>query len=152
MADLYQVYGGSHYEDFSNMEEEEKPISKKQRQRQQNVEQQEQPSVSTSQQNTPKDQFYGNGNGNNNANSKESFQNYRRDHTFWDKMSMKRSEVIKLGIFSLVIVLAIAIDRISTHYISRYLSDNILTNFQEFMLRLAYPVVVFLFLWIVKAL
>lgn len=150
MADLYQVYGGSPYEDFSNMEEEEKPVSKKQRQRQQHVEQQEQPSVSTSQQNTSKDQFYGNGN--NNANSKESFQNYRREHTFWDKMSMKRSEVIKLGIFSLVIVLAIAIDRISTHYISRYLSDNILTNFQEFMLRLAYPVVVFLFLWIVKAL
>ncbi len=151
MADLYQVYGGSPYEDFANMEEEEKPVSKKQKQRQQHVEQQEQPSVASG---APKDQFYGNGNGNgnNNANSKESFQNYRRDHTFWDKMSMKRSEVIKLGIFSLVIVLAIAIDRISTHYISRYLSDNILTNFQEFMLRLAYPIVVFLFLWIVKAL
>jgi hypothetical protein len=151
MADLYQVYGGSPYGDLSDMEEEEKPVSKKQRQRQQQTEQQEQPSVTSSQQTATKDQFYGNGNHQGN-NSKESFQNYRREYTFWDKMSMKRSEVIKLGVFSLVIVLAIAIDRISTHYITRYLSDNILTNFQEFMLRLAYPVVVFLFLWIVKAL
>jgi hypothetical protein len=151
MADLYQVYGGSPYGDLSDMEEEEKPASKKQRQRQQHAEQQEQPSVSSSQQAVTKDQFYANGN-HQGSNSKESFQNYRREYSFWDKMSMKRSEVIKLGVFSLVIVLAIAIDRISTHYITRYLSDNILTNFQEFMLRLAYPVVVFLFLWIVKAL
>jgi hypothetical protein len=151
MADLYQVYGGSPYGDLSDMEEEEKPVSKKQRQRQQQTEQQEQPSVSSSQQAVTKDQFYANGN-HQGSNGKESFQNYRREYTFWDKMSMKRSEVIKLGVFSLVIVLAIAIDRISTHYITRYLSDNILTNFQEFMLRLAYPVVIFLFLWIVKAL
>lgn len=73
-------------------------------------------------------------------------------YSFGDRMSMKRSEVIKLAIFSLVIVLGIAIDRIGTHYISKYLSDNMFSDLQEFMIRLSYPVVIFLVLWIVKSL
>ena len=83
----------------------------------------------------------------------EKFQNmYRRDEvTFWDKLSYKRPEVIKLAIFSLVIVLAIAIDRIGTHYLTKYLADNIFTNLQEFMIRLSYPIVVFLVIWLIKA-
>ena len=95
-------------------------------------------------------------------NMKEGFQNmspqeytpsYRRSQiSFWDKMSMKRPEVMKLAIFSLVIVLAIAIDKMSSHYLSKYISDNIFTDFQEFMLRLSYPVIIFLILWIVKSL
>lgn len=76
----------------------------------------------------------------------------RESYSFFDKMSMKRSEVVKLAVFSLVIVLAIAIDRMGTHYLSKYITDNIFTNFQEFMIRLSYPVVVFLVIWIVKSL
>lgn len=72
-------------------------------------------------------------------------------YSFWDRMAIKRSEVIKLAIFSLVIVLGIALDRIGTHYITKYLSDNILTDFQEFMLRLSYPIMIFLILWIIKS-
>ena len=65
---------------------------------------------------------------------------------------MKRSEVIKLAIFSLVIVLAISLDRIGTHYITKYLNDNILSDMQELLLRISYPVVIFLILWIIKSL
>ena len=73
-------------------------------------------------------------------------------YSFGDRMTMKRSEVIKLAMFSLVIVMAIALDRIGTHYLTKYLSDNIFTDFQEFMLRLSYPVVIFIILWILKSL
>jgi hypothetical protein len=73
-------------------------------------------------------------------------------YSFGDRMTMKRGEVIKLAMFSLVIVMAIALDRIGTHYLTKYLSDNIFTDFQEFMLRLSYPVVIFIILWIVKSL
>lgn len=73
------------------------------------------------------------------------------EYSFWDRMNLKRSEVIKLALFSLVIVLGIAIDRIGTHYISKYISENILTDVQEFLLRLSYPIVVFLLLWVLKA-
>lgn len=73
-------------------------------------------------------------------------------YSFWDRMSMKRSEVIKLAIFSLVIVLAISLDRIGTHYITKYLNDNILSDMQELLLRISYPVVIFLILWIIKSL
>jgi hypothetical protein len=65
---------------------------------------------------------------------------------------MKRSEVVKLAVFSLVIVLAIALDRIGTHYISKYINDNVFTEMQELLLRASYPVTVFLILWIVKSL
>jgi hypothetical protein len=72
-------------------------------------------------------------------------------YSFWDRMAMKRPEVIKLGVFALVIVLAIALERIGTHYLGKYLSDNIFTDMQELMLRLSYPILVFLVIWIIKS-
>jgi hypothetical protein len=73
------------------------------------------------------------------------------EYTFWDRMSFKRADVIKLAMFSLVIVLGIALDRIGTHYITKYINENILTDIQEFLLRLSYPVLIFLILWILKS-
>ena len=85
-----------------------------------------------------------------NGNNKNNRQ--QPSYSFWDRMSMKRSEVVKLAVFSLVIVLAISLDRIGTHYISKYLNDNILSDMQEVLLRISYPVAIFLILWIVKSL
>lgn len=73
-------------------------------------------------------------------------------YSFWDRMAMKRPEVIKLGVFALVIVLAISLERIGNHYLGKYLSDNIFTDFQEVILRLSYPIGVFLVIWIIKSL
>lgn len=73
-------------------------------------------------------------------------------YSFWDRMTLKRVEVIKLAMFSLVILLAIAIDKISNHYLSKYISENVLSETQEFILRLSYPIVIFLVLWIAKSL
>lgn len=80
-------------------------------------------------------------------------QAYRRkpEYNFLDRMSLKKTEVIKLALFSLVIVLGISIDRMLTHYLSRYINDNVLTDFQEILLRLSYPITIFLLLWIFKA-
>lgn len=84
---------------------------------------------------------------------KKEAVNYQRrnDYGFMDRMNMKRSEVIKLALFSLVIVLGISIDRMLTYYLSRYVEDNVLTDFQELLLRLSYPIAIFLLLWIFKA-
>ena len=68
-----------------------------------------------------------------------------------DRMNMKRGEVVKLALFSLVIVLGISIDRMLTYYLSRYVEDNVLTDFQELLLRLSYPIAIFLLLWVFKA-
>jgi hypothetical protein len=78
---------------------------------------------------------------------------YRRknEYNFLDRMNLKKTEVIKLALFSLVIVLGISIDRMLTHYLSRYINDNVLTDFQEILLRLSYPITIFLLLWIFKA-
>ncbi len=158
MAELYQVYGGFAEEHMydEGYEREEKKHKRRNDQAPSVPVSSQQPAIQQQQPSMPQPPAI------QQQASKESFQNmqeYKRyqtganmQYTFWDKMSMKRSEVIKLAIFSLVIVLAIALDRISTHYITRYLSDNILTNVQEFVIRLAYPIVVFLLLWIVKSL
>ena len=78
-------------------------------------------------------------------------QQRKGEYNFIDRMNLKKSEVIKLALFSLVIVLGISIDRMLTHYLSRYINDNVLTDFQELLLRLSYPITIFLLLWIFKA-
>jgi hypothetical protein len=75
----------------------------------------------------------------------------RVEYNFMDRMNLKRGEVLKLALFSLVIVLGISVDRMITHYLSKYLGDNSLTDFQEFLLRFSYPIGIFLALWIFKA-
>ncbi|MDC0285867.1 hypothetical protein OAK42_01855, partial [Candidatus Poseidoniaceae archaeon] len=63
----------------------------------------------------------------------------KMEYNFMDRMNMKKGEVIKLALFSLVIVLGISIDRMITFYISKYIGDNVLTDFQELLLRISYP-------------
>ena len=91
----------------------------------------------------------------NNNSYKQPDNDYSRrkgnEYNFFDRMNLKRSEVIKLSLFSLVIVLGISIDRMLTYYLSKYIGDNILTDFQEFLLRISYPITIFLLLWIFKA-
>lgn len=85
--------------------------------------------------------------GDNNSNKK-----YQPTYSFWDRMVLKRTDVMKLATFSLVFLMAIAIDRMGTHYINKYLTDNIFTDIQEFIIRLSYPILIFIVLWIVKSL
>jgi len=73
-------------------------------------------------------------------------------YSFWDRMVFKRNEVLKLAVFSLVILLAIALDKLSTFYLSKYLSENSMTDTQEFFMRLSYPIIVFLIIWVMKSL
>jgi|LakMenEpi03Aug12_release.lakeMendotaPanAssembly.Ray.scaffolds.fasta_scaffold00020_96 hypothetical protein len=164
MADLYQAYGGGSDDYSTNFFDEEQQMSAPARQKmaQQDVYQApqvQQAPAPVQQAPAPKRQ----------QPAVEQFQNldnlqdyykppvpavaYKRNpsYSFWDRMSMKRPEVIKLAVFGLVIVLAISLERIGTHYLGKYLSDNMLTDFQEFMLRFSYPVMVFLLLWIIKA-
>ena len=85
-------------------------------------------------------------------NYKYSNKHKSESYSFWDRMILSRSDVMKLTAFSLVILLAISLDKIINFYLVKYLSDNIFTNIQEFIIRLVYPVAVFLFLWIIKSL
>ncbi len=74
------------------------------------------------------------------------------EYSFWDRMVMSKREVLKLFILSIVIILGISLEKIGYHYISNYINANDLSNLQEFLLRLSFPVVVFLLLWIIKSL
>jgi hypothetical protein len=79
-------------------------------------------------------------------------QNRNPEYSFWDRMALSRNDVFKLVLLSFVIVLGISIEKIGTHYITQYLSDNILSSIQEFIVRISYPIIIFIFLWIIKSL
>jgi len=73
-------------------------------------------------------------------------------YSFWDRMMLSRNDVFKLILLSFVVVLGISIERLGSHYINTYLTDNILSPIQEFIVRLSYPLLIFIFLWIIKSL
>lgn len=89
--------------------------------------------------------------------TKEGFYNYGYqnrypEYSFWDRMVMSKREVLKLFILSIVIILAISLEKFGSYYFNSYLTSTDLTTFQEFIVRLSFPVIVFLFLWIIKSL
>lgn len=73
-------------------------------------------------------------------------------YSFWDRMVNTKTDVIKLAVFSLVILLGISMDRIGTYYITKYLTENTFTYIQELIIRISYPIFIFILLWIIKSL
>ena len=74
------------------------------------------------------------------------------EYSFWDRMVLSKNDVLKLVILSLIIVLGLSIEKILFHYINQYLTENLLSPMQDFLVRLSIPVSVILFLWIIKSL
>lgn len=71
--------------------------------------------------------------------------------SMWDKLSSKKYDVLKLVLLSLVILLAMSSDRVIHFYLGKYISGGIFTAMQEFLIRLSYPLVILVLLWILKA-
>jgi len=65
---------------------------------------------------------------------------------------MSKREVLKLFILSIVIILAISLEKVGSYYLNSYLTSTDLSSFQELMVRLSFPIIIFLFLWIIKSL
>ena len=89
--------------------------------------------------------------------NKEQFHNYGYnsrypEYSFWDRMVMSKREVLKLFILSIVIILAISLEKVGSYYLNSYLTSTDLSSFQELMVRLSFPIIIFLFLWIIKSL
>ena len=80
------------------------------------------------------------------------YQQRNPEYSFWDRMVLSRNDVFKLVLLAFVIVLGISIFSIGNHYLNQYLSDNILSSTQEFIVRISYPILIFILLWIIKSL
>jgi len=74
------------------------------------------------------------------------------EYSFWDRMVMSKREVLKLFILSIVIILGISLEKFGNHYLTTYISNTDLTTFQEFIVRLSFPILIFIILWIIKSL
>ena len=71
--------------------------------------------------------------------------------SFWDRMSQKRFEVLKVVVLAMIVLLAISTDHVVSHYLTQYLSNSILTSVQEFLVRFSYPIAVLLMIWFIKS-
>lgn len=72
--------------------------------------------------------------------------------SIWEKMGDSKSDVFKLFMFALVILMAISIDRFIFHYIRNYIDENIMNTTNEFLFRLSYPVAILVIVWLLKSL
>lgn len=71
--------------------------------------------------------------------------------SFWDRVSQKRYEVLKVFVLALIVLLAISMDHVVSHYLSQYISNSLLTTVQELLVRVSYPVAVLLVIWFIKS-
>lgn len=71
--------------------------------------------------------------------------------SFWDRISQKRYEILKVFVLSLIVLLAISMDHVFTHYLTQYISNSLLTTLQEFLVRISYPVAILLMIWFIKS-
>lgn len=67
------------------------------------------------------------------------------------KFISKKKEMFKIFILSLVILLALSSHCFLKHYLKLYILDNDLESRKELLFRFAYPLTIFLFIWITKA-
>ena len=70
---------------------------------------------------------------------------------FWDRIALKKWDVLKVFMMSLIIVLALSIDNVCCHYMTSYIGSAFLTPTHEFIVRISYPVALILFIWLMKA-
>jgi hypothetical protein len=77
--------------------------------------------------------------------------NHEAEPGYIEYLWLRRREVVKLVVISLVVLLAISSHSTVWHYLREYLDNADLTTAQELMLRLAYPLAVFVVLWHTKA-
>lgn len=73
------------------------------------------------------------------------------NETFWDRLANKKWEVFKLFIMALIVMLGLSLHSVANHYLDKYIGGAFLTELQEVAVRVAYPVAIVLFIWIVKA-
>tara|TARA_B100001778_G_scaffold334972_2_gene349991 strand:- start:2596 stop:3000 length:405 start_codon:yes stop_codon:yes gene_type:complete len=71
--------------------------------------------------------------------------------SFWDKLGQTKGDVFKLFLFALVILIAIAFDRLIFTYLKYYIENNMLDGTNEFIIRLAYPIGIIVVIWLLKS-
>lgn len=86
-----------------------------------------------------------------NATPQSYVAGYHEEVSFWDKLARKRGDVQKLFMFALVILLGLSLDHMAVHYLTNYISKTILTDTQELLVRLSYPIIIILVIWVMKA-
>lgn len=82
---------------------------------------------------------------------REMFENSKGQNAgYLDKLILKKKDVTKLIVFSLVILLALSLHDVISTFVKNYIEDAELTPTKAWSLRLMYPVLVLFVLWNIK--
>ena len=82
--------------------------------------------------------------------AKNSQSTNKESESIIDRFVSKKKEVFKLVVMSLTILLAMSIHYVMNDLLKNYLINNELSENQEFMTKLAYPLTVLLVIWAFK--
>jgi hypothetical protein len=66
-------------------------------------------------------------------------------------MWAKRREILKLVTLSLIILLAISTHVTADHFLKKYILESDLSEKNEMLTRIAYPVGILLLIWLIKS-
>jgi hypothetical protein len=69
------------------------------------------------------------------------------EESYWDKLANKKKEVYKFLQSALIIMFALSVHFLISHYFSIYLENNDLSYERELMLRVLYPAAILFFAW-----
>ena len=69
------------------------------------------------------------------------------EETYWDKLGSKKKEVYKFLQSALIIMFAISVHFLISHYFNKYLEANDLSFERELALRILYPVAILFIAW-----
>jgi hypothetical protein len=72
--------------------------------------------------------------------------------SLWDRISQKKVDVLKLFLLALVVLLGVSMDRVVTHYLTTYIGKAFLSDLQELVVRMSYPIIILVVIWLIKAL
>lgn len=70
--------------------------------------------------------------------------------TLFDRFASKKKDVFKLFSLSLTICLGISIHFVLSDLIKNYILNNEFTSSKELLIRIAYPISIFIFMWSLK--
>ncbi len=81
---------------------------------------------------------------------KEKLKDKKGNVSLLTKFISKKREMIKIFVLSLIILLALSLNDIIKNYLKLYILESDLNSRKEFLVRFAYPLTIFVFIWIIK--
>ena len=84
--------------------------------------------------------------------SNDGNKGYNNGPSYFDRLIAKRTDIARLFVLALIVVLGLSMHTMVTHYLDKYIDKSFMTQSMELMVRLSYPLFILVVIWLLKAL